>query len=764
MGVFTSEESWDGDLSTPDQWNYSGISLSGYPAGGEMALFTFDYVLTGDAGNCVDVAGTFCVDSGDFTDPTYDWLFDPEEPWGLGQVCMDVKPICNQPAYFTNCVSDDIVMQWDEQYTKTFTADDPEPNLPLAFSVVSGPGTIDAASGEYLFNPTCGDVGSHSVSVQVLDAAGAGETCDFSFTVGNTAPVVTGDCGLEMTIGTLGTDVALGTFGYTDANTGDVVTLSAAGDPAIFSDVHFDGNTVVVTPTGTETMGTPSVITVTATDCNGDVGTCTMTVNVVGVLPFDVVIEKVHNQLQGHHAYVGVSVNEGTPEIHGFDFLIGYDASALTFISAEIGAGLAANNWEYFTYRYNWNGNCGNGCPSGLARIVGMAETNNGNAYATIVPGYIGDLFTLDFLVTNDRTFECMFAPIYFYWMDCGDNTIAFLDGTAPELGIQTAVSSNVYMFGGMISAYGETYSEVTDMTYGFPTYFGAQEECFEGGGVDKPVPAAFIEFFGGGVDIVCADSIDARGDINLNGISNEIADAVVFTNYFIYGLSAFDINVEGQIAATEINGDGIVLSVADLVYLIRVIVGDALALPKLAPAGDLEVVAGDAIAMNAEVGAAYFVFDGDANVSLGSGAEGMELELGNVNGNTVALVYTMTQGLTASGEILVSNGNLVSADVADYNGNAYKTHIVPAAFELAQNYPNPFNPNTVISMSLPVACNYSMSIYNVAGQQVKQFTGFSEAGTITFDVDMSNFGSGIYSYKANAGDYSATKKMVLLK
>ncbi len=57
-----------------------------------------------------------------------------------------------------------------------------------------------------------------------------------------------------------------------------------------------------------------------------------------------------------------------------------------------------------------------------------------------------------------------------------------------------------------------------------------------------KTHPDTVVDFYDGGIDIVCADSIDARGDINLNGIANEIADAVMYTKYFLYGISAFPI------------------------------------------------------------------------------------------------------------------------------------------------------------------------------------------------------------------------------
>ncbi len=88
----------------------------------------------------------------------------------------------------------------------------------------------------------------------------------------------------------------------------------------------------------------------------------------------------------------------------------------------------------------------------------------------------------------------------------------------------------------------------------------------------------------------------------------------------------------------------------------------------------------------------------------------------------------------------------------------------LPEGFALAQNYPNPFNPVTTIEMNLPVASDWTISIYNITGQTVDQFNGYGEAGTISVVWDASRHASGVYFYRAQAGDYSATKKMVLLK
>lgn len=92
------------------------------------------------------------------------------------------------------------------------------------------------------------------------------------------------------------------------------------------------------------------------------------------------------------------------------------------------------------------------------------------------------------------------------------------------------------------------------------------------------------------------------------------------------------------------------------------------------------------------------------------------------------------------------------------------KTVTLPTAFGLSQNYPNPFNPTTNIELSLPVASNYKLTIYNVLGQAVQSFEGHSEAGYKTITWNASALASGIYLYRVEAGSYTATRKMVLLK
>ena len=88
----------------------------------------------------------------------------------------------------------------------------------------------------------------------------------------------------------------------------------------------------------------------------------------------------------------------------------------------------------------------------------------------------------------------------------------------------------------------------------------------------------------------------------------------------------------------------------------------------------------------------------------------------------------------------------------------------LPNKFTLHQNYPNPFNPSTVISFDLPERSEWHVTIFNMIGQVVRRFNGESAAGTVTFEWDASDFATGVYMYRAEAGEFSQTRKMLLLK
>jgi hypothetical protein len=91
--------------------------------------------------------------------------------------------------------------------------------------------------------------------------------------------------------------------------------------------------------------------------------------------------------------------------------------------------------------------------------------------------------------------------------------------------------------------------------------------------------------------------------------------------------------------------------------------------------------------------------------------------------------------------------------------------NIIPGTYNLFQNYPNPFNPVTQISFALPVAGNVNLVVYDILGREVATLVNdYRTAGTHTVNFDASRIASGVYMYKITSGDFTDTKKMVLIK
>jgi hypothetical protein len=83
----------------------------------------------------------------------------------------------------------------------------------------------------------------------------------------------------------------------------------------------------------------------------------------------------------------------------------------------------------------------------------------------------------------------------------------------------------------------------------------------------------------------------------------------------------------------------------------------------------------------------------------------------------------------------------------------------------LRQNYPNPFNPSTTIEFALAKAGFVTLTIYNVAGENVATLVSESlTAGSYQYHWDAGGLASGVYFYRLEAGQFSQTKKLLLLR
>ncbi len=646
----------------------------------------------------------------------------------------------------------------------------------IGYKVIEGPGTIDVQKGLWRFVPSIENAGEVCyVTVQAYDLntfEEALQPCRFVVAVSpNRKPTLSLSPGVS------------GNTYYADAPGSTLVDLQVS-DANPCDQVTLFVKSVVPTPVGyASTIGSTQLlfraeaadadqafeVIICATD--GRDTTCeTATFTTGSVTPYRLEIETTEDAIQGQHQYLDVTMTWGQQPMGGFDLLMAHDRSVLNFQAVQPGLlfdPLYGCDWEYFTYRrWFWP-------LDGMIRVVALADINDGANHPScyILPSPF-NLFTIDFLVTDNRIYECQFTPVSFFWTDCGDNTISSI------LGETVRLSRLVYDSDGK--------TEISDPHTGFPTYTGVQEECLEYGGYGDPILTQSIDFVSGGVNIICANPIDDRGDVNLNGVVYEIADLILFANYFLYGTRVFTINLQGQIAATDMNNDGLTLDIADFVYGVHVIIGDALphenVCDDVQQAGVLFINNLQAKTVEIQtpdsIGGVYLEFDGNAGM-ISSYHANMDLRYTYDRGEDVtrAVVYSLDGSSFAEGLVVFYTGNagLVNASAGSRRGchlDAEIRTIMPASADgltLHQNHPNPFNNSTVISFELNHAARVELEVVNVLGQVVYRHGRHYDAGHRQIEWNgTSNSGmpvaSGVYYYRLSSDTFSQTKKMILLK
>ena len=115
-------------------------------------------------------------------------------------------------------------------------------------------------------------------------------------------------------------------------------------------------------------------------------------------------------------------------------------------------------------------------------------------------------------------------------------------------------------------------------------------------------------------------------------------------------------------------------------------------------------------------------------------------------------------------------NGHAITIKYAQLVGIQKISENIPTHFSLSQNYPNPFNPTTNIKFDVTSnvkseTSNVKLIIFDILGREVSTLVNDKlQPGSYEIEWNGSNFASGVYFYKLTAGDFTETKKMLLVK
>ncbi len=177
---------------------------------------------------------------------------------------------------------------------------------------------------------------------------------------------------------------------------------------------------------------------------------------------------------------------------------------------------------------------------------------------------------------------------------------------------------------------------------------------------------------------------------------------------------------------------------------------------------GDL--VSGDGIFSKDITFPAYTILDVQYKYSINFG-DANNNEGGNDNEAGFATNHTLKmQQLMTSATVVDTFGVMKVSDLSDITG-IEKLPGIAQSFDLAQNYPNPFNPSTSIRFSIPEEGFVTLKVFNIIGQEVATLVNeVKTTGNYEVSFDASQLTSGIYFYTINTGNYSQTKKMMLIK
>lgn len=136
---------------------------------------------------------------------------------------------------------------------------------------------------------------------------------------------------------------------------------------------------------------------------------------------------------------------------------------------------------------------------------------------------------------------------------------------------------------------------------------------------------------------------------------------------------------------------------------------------------------------------------------------EGIGIKAGDFNGDNLLDLYIVNRG--QQDRLLLRN------DTAKTIGLNQLGTEVPRGYSLSQNFPNPFNPSSTIRFELPENSFVELYVYDISGRVIEKLVNRQlTAGSFEVNWNVASMTSGVYFYRFKAGDFSETRKMILIK
>jgi len=136
-------------------------------------------------------------------------------------------------------------------------------------------------------------------------------------------------------------------------------------------------------------------------------------------------------------------------------------------------------------------------------------------------------------------------------------------------------------------------------------------------------------------------------------------------------------------------------------------------------------------------------------------------------NGQTFSLSiypYSPTGSVTATVSLAIHNNVVICGTTSRVVGIEGQIDF-PTSYALKQNYPNPFNPVSVIRYDIPKSSFVRINVYDILGEEIRSLVSEEKnPGTYEVTFDAKNLPSGIYFYTIRSGEFSQSRKMILMK